>query len=74
MLLIVGYFHRWASLILAVVIVGALVTGQIPGRYSAGLDRDLLILVSTLALTTLGPGRFALDTGAFPEAVSGADS
>ena len=60
-LLIAGFKHRWASLALAVVIVGALVTVQIPAGFTAGLERDLLILAGTLVLATHGPGRFAVD-------------
>ena len=62
-LLIAGFKHRWASLVLAVIIVGALVTVQIPAGFTAGLERDLLILVGTLVLATHGPGRFAVDKG-----------
>lgn len=58
--LILGVFHRWAALALAVVIVGALVTVQIPRGVSPGLERDLLILSSLLLLAAAGPGRFGV--------------
>lgn len=60
-LLLLGWKHRWAAGALAVVIVGALVTVQIPGGVTAGLERDLLVLVTTAWLAVEGPGRFALD-------------
>lgn len=67
-LVAVGLFHRAAVLVLAVIITGALVLVQIPhgtaeglGGITAGLERDLLILVSLAALTAHGPGARSLD-------------
>ncbi len=60
--LVLGVFHRWANLLLAAIIAGAIVTVQIPGGLTAGLERDLLILVGTLALSLYGPGLLAMDT------------
>ncbi|MEE9208745.1 MAG: DoxX family protein [Gemmatimonadota bacterium] len=56
--LVLGVFSRWGALALVVVIVGALVTVQIPGGISTGLERDLLILSSLLLLAAAGPGRY----------------
>lgn len=49
-MLAVGFRHRWAAGALLVVIAGALVTVQIPGGMSAGLERDVLIFVGLLVL------------------------
>lgn len=65
-LLTLGIFHGAAAVVLAVIIVGALVTVQIPGGFTAGLERDLLILAATLTLAVLGPGRFAFARPAGP--------
>ncbi len=59
-MLILGLLHRAAVLSLLAVIIGALVTVQIPGGVSAGLERDLLILTGLTLLAFTGPGRFAL--------------
>jgi uncharacterized membrane protein YphA (DoxX/SURF4 family) len=59
-LLLLGLFHRMTVLLLLTIIVGALVTVQIPGGVSAGLERDLLILAGLTLLAFVGPGRFAL--------------
>jgi uncharacterized membrane protein YphA (DoxX/SURF4 family) len=59
-LLLLGLFHSAAALSLLAVIIGALVTVQIPGGVSAGLERDLLILTGLTLLAFTGPGRFAL--------------
>jgi putative oxidoreductase len=59
LLLTLGLFHVAAAVTLAAIIVGALVTVQIPGGFSAGLERDLLILAATLTLAAAGPGRFS---------------
>jgi putative oxidoreductase len=61
-LLVTGLLHRVASLALAVVIAGALATVQIPGGFSAGLERDLLILAATVLLAVHGPGQLNLTT------------
>jgi putative oxidoreductase len=61
-LLLAGLLHRVASLALAVVIAGALATVQVPGGFSAGLERDLLILAATLLLAVHGPGQLNLTT------------
>jgi putative oxidoreductase len=58
-LLALGVFHTAAAVALVVVIAGALVTVQIPGGFTAGLERDLLILAATLTLAAAGPGQFA---------------
>ncbi|MDH3297626.1 MAG: DoxX family protein [Gemmatimonadota bacterium] len=49
-MLAVGFRHRWAAAALLVVIVGALVTVQIPGGMSSGLERDALIFAGLLVL------------------------
>lgn len=59
-LVIAGVWHLWANLALATVITGALLTVQIPNGISAGLERDLLILVATLVLAVHGLGRFSV--------------
>lgn len=59
-LLLLGLFHRAATLLLLAVIVGALVTVQIPAGISAALERDLLILAALSLLAVTGPGRYAL--------------
>jgi putative oxidoreductase len=51
-MLLIGLKHRWAVLTLLVVIVGALVTVQIPGGVTAGLERDAMVLVGLLVLLT----------------------
>ena len=65
-LVLVGFKHRWANWVLAVIIAGALVTVQIPLAFTAGfhpgLERDLLILVATLLLSVYGPGLWAVET------------
>lgn len=59
-LLLLGLFHRTAVVSLLAIIIGALVTVQIPNGVSAGLERDLVILTGLALLAFLGPGRFAL--------------
>ena len=46
--------------------LGALFTVQIPGGISAGLERDLLLLVGLFVLAVAGPGRFSLRFGRRP--------
>ncbi|MEN8145604.1 MAG: DoxX family protein [Gemmatimonadota bacterium] len=56
--LLVGVVHRPATLILAAVILGALVTVQIPAGVSPGLERDLVLLFALILLCATGPGRY----------------
>ena len=58
-MLIVGFMTREAAIVLAIVILGALITVQFPGGMSAALERDLLILVASFALAAFGPGKYA---------------
>ncbi len=58
-LLLVGLWSRWASLLLGAIIVVALVAVHIPKGVTAGLERDLLILAASLGLATHGPGLWA---------------
>jgi putative oxidoreductase len=64
--LVLGLFHAAAALLLCAVIIGALFTVQIPGGISAGLERDLLLLVGLFVLAVAGPGRFSLRFGRRP--------
>ena len=59
--LILGFWHTWSNVLLALIILGALVTVQFPKGMQAGLERDLLILAGHLLLIILGPGLLALD-------------
>ena len=64
-LILFGLYHRWANLVLLFIIAGAIATVQIPGSMaaatvSAGLERDLMILVGTLVLVAFGPGQLSL--------------
>ena len=56
--LALGVYHSAAAAALTVIILGALVTVQIPNGFTAGLERDLLILTATVSLAVLGPGQF----------------
>jgi putative oxidoreductase len=58
--LFVGVYARAAALGLALIIVGALLTVQVPGGISAGLERDVLILIGCLVVACYGPGALAL--------------
>jgi putative oxidoreductase len=60
-LLVLGLFTRAAAIALAVIIVGAIVTVQLPAGITAGLERDLLILVALFVLLSCGPGTVSVD-------------
>lgn len=60
-LVLVGFWHKWANLALAAVIIGAIVTVQLPKGVTAGLERDILILAANLVLATHGPGMLAIE-------------
>ncbi|MAF35047.1 DoxX family protein [Candidatus Woesearchaeota archaeon] len=62
-LVLVGLYHKWANLALAVIIAVAIIGVQAKGGVSAGLERDLLILAATLLLASTGPGKFAVKHG-----------
>ena len=59
-LILVGMYHKWANLALAVIIVVAIVGVHLPKGVTAGLERDLLIVASTLFLAAHGPGKYAM--------------
>ena len=59
--MIAGLKNRWANYALMFIIAGAIVTVQIPkalqaGEYTAGLERDLLILVGCWISAVFGAG------------------
>ncbi|MCG8368411.1 MAG: DoxX family protein [Pseudanabaenales cyanobacterium] len=59
--ILLRFWHRWSNLVLLFIIAGAIAIVQIPGSLSAatisaGLERDLLILVGTLILVAFDHG------------------
>ena len=59
--LLAGFRHQLASAALAFIIVGALLSVQIPNGIQAGLERDVLILVGTAIIFLFGAGSYAVD-------------
>lgn len=53
-LLVIGFQVRWAALLLAAIILGAIVTVQVPSGVTSGLERDLLILAGLGVVFALG--------------------
>ena len=65
LLVLSGFYYKWANYVLALVMVGALILVQIPGVFKsgaigAGFERDVLILITTLVLASNGPGHFSI--------------
>lgn len=60
MALLIGWRHRLMSAILGVILIGALVTVQLPAGIQAGLERDLLLLVSCALFLFSAPGSYSL--------------
>ncbi len=65
LLILVGIQNRWANLALLFIIAGAIATVQLPkaievAEYTAGLERDMMILVGTLISAAFGPGALTL--------------
>ncbi len=66
-LILIGFWHKWANYGLALIIVVAILGVQIPGAVKAGkllpagLERDLLIVAGNLWLAWTGPGKCALE-------------
>lgn len=60
-LILVGFLHKWSNYVLAAIIVVAILGVQIKsGTVTAGLERDLLIVVANLTLASFGPGKYAI--------------
>jgi putative oxidoreductase len=62
-LILIGLWHKWATLALGIIIVVAILGVQLKNGVTAGLERDLLILAATITLMGFGPGTFALSRG-----------
>lgn len=58
--ILVGFQNKLANLLMAAIILVALVGVQIPKGITAGFERDLLLLVSTLVLAYFGSGQLAI--------------
>lgn len=59
--LLVGLWTRKTSLVLGIIILVALLFVHLPKGVTAGLERDLLIVVGSIVLMGFGPGKWALD-------------
>lgn len=55
-LLLVGFYHKYASYLLGIIIAVALIGVQLPKGVTAGFERDLLILFALFVLVAAGPG------------------
>ena len=67
--ILVGFQNKNANLLLAAVIIVAIVGVQAPKGITAGLERDLLLLVGNLVSAFFGPGLFAVHrTSPYPVA------
>lgn len=60
-LILVGLWHKWANITLAIVIAVALISVHIPKGVTAGLERDILLLGALLLLAACGPGMCAIE-------------
>ncbi len=60
-LLIIGLWTKWAAYVLAIIIAGAIILASGRNGITAGLERDVLILVSSLVIAWSAPGRIAID-------------
>ncbi|MFQ5621472.1 MAG: hypothetical protein ACE5FT_06535 [Candidatus Nanoarchaeia archaeon] len=59
LLVLVGSWFTYANYMLAAIIAVAIIGVQIPKGVTAGLERDLLLVASNLALAAFGSGKFA---------------
>lgn len=59
-LLLIGLYHKYANYVLALIIAVALIFVQAPKGVTAGLERDLLILVAFFVLIAFGPGQCSM--------------
>ena len=65
--LIVGILNKWSTIALGVIMLVALVGVQIPGALSqgsvtAGLERDLVLLIAVLISGVFGSGAYSVRT------------
>lgn len=60
-LILIGLYTRISSIVLAIVIFVAAVAVHLPNGVTAGLERDLMMLASLIALTLLGSGKVSMD-------------
>ena len=61
-LLILGWFHSLANILLIGVILVAIVAVQLPQGFVPSLERDLQILLLNLVLLAFGPGSYSVDS------------
>ncbi len=60
--ILIGYQNRWANLLLISIIIVAIIGVQLPKGVTAGLERDLLLLVAGLVSAFWGPGLLSVDS------------
>ena len=58
-LLLVGMYTKLTSLILGIVIAVAIIFVHLQNGVTAGIERDLMIVVGFIVLAAFGPGKFA---------------
>ena len=59
-LLLIGFWHKYAEYVLGIIIVVAIIGVQMGNGVTAGLERDLLILAGILVLLAEGPGQLSV--------------
>ncbi|HLD12120.1 MAG TPA: DoxX family protein [Candidatus Nanoarchaeia archaeon] len=62
--LLIGFWHKRATMILGCIIIVAIIAVQLPGALergvSAGIERDILILTGLWVVMTHGAGKYAI--------------
>lgn len=60
--MLLGIFTYWAGVILAINMVFAIVLAKLGKGFVGGYEFDLLLLLASLAIATVGPGRYTVES------------
>jgi uncharacterized membrane protein YphA (DoxX/SURF4 family) len=58
--MLTGLYTHWMGKVLALIMAGAIVTAKFPKGGLSASEYELMVLVSALAVTMLGPGKYTV--------------
>lgn len=59
--MLLGFWTHWAGKVIAIIMLGAIALAKFKTGFLGGYELDLMLLLSALGITFMGPGAYSLE-------------